>query len=161
MLKYKSSKMISIPMFSKLTVYGLEQFINIPNYEIANADIIRKASGIYLKVSFYITKKENEIKNKSVGLDFGIKTSIVTSDGDSFSCNKQESEYLKFLQKQLHRKQKGSKRYWKLRNQNKKEYEHISNQNKNVAKKIGEKLYKENAVIEWQVEQIAKWKKKK
>ena len=62
MLKIKSSKMVSIPMFPKLTVYGLEQFINIPNYEIANADIIRKASGIYIKVSVYVPKRENEIK---------------------------------------------------------------------------------------------------
>src|SRR5574344_2160843 len=155
MLKIKSSKTISIPMFSKLTVYGLEQFINIPNYEIANADIIRKASGIYLKVSVYIPKKENEIKNKTVGLDFGIKTSITTSDGEFFNCDKQESEYLKFLQKQLYKKQKGSKRYWKLRNQIQKEYEHISNQKKDVANKIVAKLEKENDVIYFQDEQIS------
>lgn len=161
MLKIKSSKMISIPMFPKLIVYGLEQFINIPNYEIANADIIRKASGIYLKVSVYVPKKENKIKNKSVGLDFGIKASITTSDGDSFNCNKQESEYLKFLQKQLHRKQKGSKRYWKLRNQIQKEYEHISNQKKDIANKIVAKLEKENDIIYFQDEQISNWKKKK
>ena len=161
MLKIKSSKMVTIPMFPKLIVYGLEQFINIPNYEIANTDIIRKASGIYLKVSVYVPKKEKEIKNKSVGLDFGIKTSIVTSDGDSFNCNKQESEYLKFLQKQLHRKQQGSKRYWKLRNQIQKEYEHISNQKKDIANKIVSKLEKENDVIYFQDEQISNWKKKK
>ena len=161
MLKIKSFKMVSIPMFPKLTVYGLEQFINIPNYEIANADIIRKASGIYLKVSVYVPKKENEIKNKTVGLDFGIKTAITTSDGDFFDCNKQESEHLKFLQKQLHRKQQGSKRYWKLRNQIQKEYEHISNQKKDIANKIVAKLSKENDVIYFQDEQISNWKKKK
>lgn len=161
MLKVKSSKMISIPMFSKLKVYGLEQFINIPNYEIANADITRKASGIYIKVSVYIPKKDKEIKNKSVGLDFGIKTSITTSDGEFFNCDKQESEYLKFLQKQLHKKQKGSKRYWKLRNQIQKEYEHISNQKKDIANKIVAKLEKENDVIYFQDEQISKWKVKK
>ena len=81
--------------------------------------------------------------------------------GDFFNCNKQETEYLKFLQKQLHRKQKGSKRYWKLRNQIQKEYEHISNQKKDVANKIVAKLLKENDLIYFQDEQIKKWKKVK
>lgn len=163
MLKIKSSKRISIPMFKNLCVYGLEQFINIPNYEIANAVLIRKASGIYIHIGVYFPKLNNEykLKNKNIGLDFGIKTAITTSDGDFFECDKQETEQLKFLQKQLHKKQKGSKRYWKLRNQIRKEYEHISNQKKDVANKIVHKLLSENDIIYFQDEQISKWSKKK
>ena len=63
--------------------------------------------------------------------------------------------------KQLHKKQKGSKRYWKLRNQIQKEYEHISNQKKDVANKIVAKLLKENDMIYFQDEQIANWNKSK
>ena len=162
-IQIKSSKIVGISGFPKLTVYGLKQFINIPNYEVANANLIRRASGYYIMVTVFFPKNntEKKIKNKSVGLDFGIKTAITTSDGDFFNCNKQETEYLKFLQKQLHKKQKGSKRYWKLRNQIQKEYEHISNQKNDVANKIVAKLLKENDIIYFQDEQIDKWRKVK
>ncbi len=160
-IKIKSSNVVGISGFPKISVYGLEQFVNIPGYEVANANLIRKASGYYLMVTVFFPKNNlgKKIKNKSVGLDFGIKTAITTSDGDFFDCNKQETEYLKFLQKQLHKKQKGSKRYWRLRNQIRKEYEHISNQKKDVANKIISKLLRENDVIYFQDEQISKWKK--
>ena len=162
-IQIKSSKVVGISGFKRLSVYGLEQFINIPDYEVANANLVRRASGYYIMVTVFFPKNNTgkRIKNKSVGLDFGIKTSIVTSDGDFFDCNKQETEYLKYLMKQLHKKQKGSKRYWKLRNQIQKEYEHISNQKKDVANKIVAKLLKENDMIYFQDEQVANWKKKK
>ena len=162
-IKIKSSKIISIPYFKNLIVYGLEQFINIPNFEVANANLIRKSSGFYIKVTVFIPKSNFNRKetNKSVGLDFGIKTAITTSDGEKFDCNKQETDKLKFLQKQFHKKVKGSKRYYKLLNQIRKEYEHISNQKKDVANKIVAHLLKENDVIYFQDEQISKWKKKK
>ena len=115
MLKIKSSKTVSIPMFRKLSVYGLEQFINIPNFEVANSNLIRKSSGFYIMVTVFFPKESNIVKtNKTVGLDFGIKTAITTSDGEKFDCNKQETEHLKYLQRQLHKKQKDSKRYYKL-----------------------------------------------
>ena len=162
-IKIKSSKIISIPYFKNLIVYGLEQFINIPNFEVANANLIRKSSGFYIKVTVFIPKSNFNRKetNKSVGLDFGIKTAITTSDGEKFDCNKQETDKLKFLQKQLHKKTKGSKRYYKLLSQIRKEYEHISNQKDDVANKIVVHLLKENDVIYFQDEQISKWKKKK
>ena len=162
-IKIKSSKKVSIPGFPKLSVYGLEQFVNIPDYEVANANLVRRASGFYIMVTVFFPKNSNgkKIKNKSVGLDFGIKTAITTSDGEFFDCNKQETEYLKYLMKQLHKKEKGSKRYWKLRNQIQKEYEHISNQKKDVANKIVAKLLKENDMIYYQDEQITNWKKSK
>ena len=162
-IKIKSSKMIFIPSLKNITVYGLEQFINIPNFEIANANLIRKSSGFYIKVTVFIPKSNFNRKetNKSVGLDFGIKTAITTSDGEKFDCNKQETDKLKFLQKQLHKKVKGSKRYYKLLSQIRKEYEHISNQKDDVANKIVSHLLKNYDVIYFQDEQIAKWKKKK
>ena len=55
-IKIKSSKIISIPYFKNLIVYGLEQFINIPNFEVANANLIRKSSGFYIKVTVFIPK---------------------------------------------------------------------------------------------------------
>ena len=129
---------ITIPGFSKLKVYGLDQLKKFENYEIADGRFVRKVSGFYVKVSICVEKKNNiQKKNyKEVGLDFGIKDNIITSDGEKFNCNVQESEQLKFLQKQLHRKQKGSKRYYKLLRQIKCEYEHLSNKKADETNKL-------------------------
>ena len=161
MLKIKSSKQISIPSFRKLSVYGLEQFINFPEYEIANANIVKKASGIYIKISVLIPKQSMQRKStgKTVGLDFGIKDNITTSDGEKFNCSVQESDYLKFLQRKLSKKQKGSKRYYKCLNQLQKEYEHLTNKRNDDSNKLISYLKKEYDIIYYQDEQIAKWRK--
>ena len=161
MLKIKSSKQISIPSFRKLSVYGLEQFINFPKYEIANANIVKKASGIYIKISVLIPKQSMQRKStgKTVGLDFGIKDNIITSDGEKFNCSVQESDYLKFLQRKLSKKQKGSKRYYKCLNQLQKEHEHLTNKRNDDSNKLISYLKKEYDIIYYQDEQIAKWRK--
>lgn len=161
MLKIKSSKQISIPSFRKLSVYGLEQFINFPEYEIANANIVKKASGIYIKISVLIPKQSMQRKStgKTVGLDFGIKDNITTSDGEKFNCSVQESDYLKFLQRKLSKKQKGSKRYYKCLNKLQKEYEHLTNKRNDDSNKLISYLKKEYDIIYFQDEQIAKWRK--
>src|SRR5574344_1568837 len=154
---------VTIPGFSKLKVYGLDQLKKFENYEIADGRFVRKASGFYIKVSVCIEKKNNiQKKNyKEVGLDFGIKDNIITSDGEKFNCNVQESEQLKFLQKQLHRKQEGSKRYYRLLNQIRREYEHLSNKKTDETNKLVHYLKTNYDVIYFQDEQIANWKKKK
>ena len=154
---------ITIPGFSKLKVYGLNQLKKFENYEIADGRFIKKASGYYIHLSVCIEKKSIISKKnyKEVGLDFGIKDNIITSDGEKFNCNVQESEQLKFLQKQLHRKQIGSKRYYKLRNQIQKEYEHLSNKKKDETKKLISYLTKNYDIIYFQDESISEWKKKK
>lgn len=104
------------------------------------------------------TKKKNY---KELGLDFGIKDNIVTSDGEKFNCNAQESEQLKFLQKQLHRKQKGSKRYYKLLKQIKCEYEHLSNKKADETNKLISYFLKNYDIIYFQDENLSEWKKNK
>ena len=154
---------ITIPGFSKLKVYGLDQLKKYNEYEIADGRFIRKASGFYIKVSICLNK-ENKVQKKNykeVGLDFGIKDNIITSDGEKFNCNVQESEQLKFLQKQLHRKQKGSKRYYKLLRQIKCEYEHLSNKKTDEANKLIHYLTKNYDIIYFQDENLSEWKNKK
>ena len=160
-LKVLNSKTVSIPGFKKLKVYGLEQFINIPEFEIASPKLVRKASGIYLKVPVCIPKESSKRKltNKEVGLDFGIKDNITTSDGEKFNCSVQETEYLKFLQRKLHKKQKNSKRYYKCLNQLQKEYEHLTNKKNDDSNKLIAYLLKNYDVLYFQDEQISKWKK--
>ena len=155
---------IYLPGFKNLKVYGLHQILNIKDYEIADGRFIKKASGYYIHVSVCINKdlfKQRKQTYKEVGLDFGIKDNITTSDGEKFNCNVRESEYLKFLQKQLHRKQKYSKHYWKLRNQIRKEYEHLTNKKVDATNKLIHYLTSNYDTIYFQDEQISKWKKKK
>lgn len=94
-------------------------------------------------------------------MDFGIRKNITTSDSEKFNCNVPESEQLKFLQKQLHRKQEGSKRYYRLRNQIRREYEHLSNKKTDTSNKLIHYLRTNYDVIYFQDEQIANWQKKK
>ena len=154
---------ITIPGFRNLKVYGLHQILGLKDYELADGRFIKKSSGFYVKCTVCLNKgKGNDVvNNKSVGLDFGIKTSITTSDGEKFNCNVRESEYLKYLQKQMHRKVKNSKRYWKLRNQISKEYEHITNKKTDKSNKLISYLFKNYDMVYFQDEQISKWKKTK
>lgn len=152
---------ITIPGFRNLKVYGLKQLNKFSEYEIADARLIRKASGFYIYVSVCLNKNINQKSKtyKDVGLDFGIKDNIVTSDGEKFNCKVQESEQLKFLQRQMRKKTVGSKRYWKLRNQIQKEYEHLSNKKTDETNKLIHHLKKEYDIVYFQDEQISKWKK--
>lgn len=153
---------ITIPGFKNLKVYGLNQILNLNNFELADGRLVKKASGIYIHVSICLNKENKNNKlYKEVGLDFGIKDNITTSNGEKFNCNVRESEYLKYLQKQLHRKQKDSKRYWRLRNQFRKEYEHLTNKKVDATNKLIHYLTTNYDTIYFQDEQIAKWKKKK
>jgi transposase len=68
--------------------------------ELANANLVKKANGYYLKVTAFINKenwKEQEKNGKEIGLDFGIKTSLTTSEGEKLDVSIQESDRLKTL----------------------------------------------------------------
>jgi putative transposase len=159
MLKIRSSKVVSIPRFKNLTVYGLEQFYG-GDYELANCNIVRKASGIYLKVTVCFNNYPKRVKTgKTIGLDFGIKDNIITSDGEKFSCSERETDYLKFLQRKLSKKTKGSKRYYRLLKQLKVEYEHLSNKKQDACNKLLAHLLEEYDTIFFQDEQIAGWRR--
>ena len=162
-LKIRDNSHITIPGFANSKVYGLDQLKKYKEYELANAKFIRKPSGFYVHITICVPKINNIPKKnyKEVGLDFGIKDNITTSDGEKFNCKVPESDYLKFLQKQLKRKQKGSKHYYKLRNQIQKEYEHLSNKKTYEANKLIHYLTKNYDVIYFQDENISEWKKKK
>lgn len=152
---------ITIPGFKNLKVYGMHQILELKDYEIADGKLLWMPSGFYIKVTVCLNKKEKKDRqptHKEVGLDFGIKDNITTSDGEKFNCKVQESEYLKYLQKHLDKKKKYSKHYYKLINQIRKEYEHLSNKKQDETNKIIHYLKKNYDVIYFQDEQLSKWK---
>lgn len=152
---------ITIPGFRKLRVHGINQLHQFEEFDIADAKLVRKASGYYVKISIMLPKSSRKPTNREVGLDFGIKDSITTSFGDKYNCNVQESGYLKFLSKKLNRnkKQKDSKRRWRCRCQLAREYEHLANVRKDTANKIYHRLVTDYDVIYFQDEQIKNWQK--
>ena len=149
---------ITIPGFKKIRVNGLHK---IEQFEIADAKLVRKASGYYVKISIMLPKSSRKPTNREVGLDFGIKDSITTSNGDKYNCKVQESEYLKYLSKMLnrHKDEKDSKRRWRCKCQLAREYEHLANKRKDIANKIYNKLVTDYDVIYFQDEQIKNWQK--
>jgi len=138
-----------------LPISGLDQ---IPKEaEFANAILFKKASGYYLHVTTYLPKQERIRTGKDVGLDFGIKDTIVTSDGEKFNVKIPESEKLKNLQRRFSKKAPGSKQRERVRRKIQKEYEKIGNQKRDKVNKIVGHLVKTYDTIYMQDEMIKQW----
>jgi len=97
--------------------------------ELANANLVRKPDGYYLKVTCFINKenfKQIETNGKEIGLDFGIKTNITTSEGEKLDVSVGESDRLKRLQRELSRRVKGSNNRRKTIRLIQREYQKLS-----------------------------------
>ena len=97
-----------------LLVHGMKQLPK--DCELANANLVKKADGYYLKVTAYIDKEREKKQNKNgkeIGLDFGVKTTITTSEGEKIDISIGESDQVKALQRKLERQRKGSNNRWK------------------------------------------------
>lgn len=114
-----------------------------------------------MKVTAYINKENFEsirTNGKEIGLDFGIKTNITTSEGEKLNVYVEESERLKKLQRKMFRRVKGSNNRYKTIKSIKREYQKLSNKKQDKANKIVSKLKKYETIV-IQNEQIAKWHK--
>ena len=93
---------------------------------------------------------------KEIGLDFGIKTNITTSDGEKLDVSVEESERLKKLQAKLERQKKGSNRRYKTVKAIRRQYQKLTNRKTDKANKIVHK-FKQYDTIVIQDEQLASW----
>ena len=110
---------------------------------MANANLIHKPDGYYLKVTCYIDKSKmnsNNTNGKEIGIDFGIHTNITTSEGEKLDVSVEESERLKMLQRKLQRQTKGSNNRYKTIKQIRRQYLKLTNKKKDKANKIVHKL---------------------
>ena len=141
-------------------VHGLEQLEN-KNYEYANAKLIQKTSGYYIKLTCFENLTKNRINKpiKEVGLDFGIKTHITTSDNEKFNITIGESERLKGLQRKFARQVKGSNNRYKTLKKIKLEYERLLNKKKDKANKLVNHLCTNYSTVYMQDEMISGWHK--
>ena len=158
----------SFKSFNKVKIQGISGTVLVRTGnqlqiadELANANLVKKPDGYYLKVTAFINKenwKSIQTNGKEIGLDFGIKTSITTSEGEKLDVSVEESERLKKLQRQLFRRVKGSNNRHKTIKLIQKEYQKLSNRKQDKANKIVSKLKKYDRIY-MQDEQISNWHK--
>ena len=158
----------SFKSFNKVKIQGISGkiLLKIGNQlqiadELANANLVRKPDGYYLKVTAYINKenfKEKQKNGKEIGLDFGIKTNITTSEGEKLDVSIEESECLKKLQREMFRKVKESNNRYKTIRSIQREYQKLSNRKQDKANKIVSKLKKYKTIV-MQDEQISNQRK--
>ena len=166
--KFKSKKN-NRPSFTtnnqKGTIYIENGYIKIPKLKsmikikqhrefeglIKSCTVSQTPSGKYFISILAETQiKKLETIDKKVGIDLGIKDFAITSDGDVFSNPKwlrKSEKRLAKLQKDLARKEKGSKNRNKSRIKVAKLYEKITNQRKDYLQKLSSKLIRENQSI--------------
>ena len=135
-------------------VRGLEQ---LEGLELTSANLVRRDTGYYFLITGFRKKSEYEPRGKAVGLDFGIKTHITTSEGVEFSASVPETERLKGLQRKLERQEKGSKNRDKTVVLIRKEHEKLSRRKDDLANKIVHALLSENDLVVLQDENLRGW----
>lgn len=129
---------------------GWVDFFNSRTFEgsIKTVTVSSTPSGKYFISVLIYTLKESPIKkpileSTSVGLDFGIKDLIITSDGEIFENQKyfkRMKSKLRIEQRSLSRKKKGSNNWQKQRKVVAKIYEKITNQRLDYLHKISTQL---------------------
>ena len=159
---YIKGKKVKIAGFKLLKAFGTEQIS--PSWELADAKLILKPSGIYLKQTCYenLTLKDTTKHSqvcKEVGLDYGIKTNITTSENEQFNVMIEESERLKGLQRKKARQTKGSNSYNKTRLKIQREYEKLTNLKNDAANKLVHYLCSNYSTVYMQDEMIGNWHK--
>jgi len=140
---------------NKFKVSGLKQ---IPKEaEIANAILVKRNNDYYIMITCFLPKQKREETGKVVGLDFGIRDNIMTSDGEKFNINIPVSKKTKKLQRGLKNKTKFSSNWKKQMAKVNKSKEHEKQQRKDARNKVVSYLTKKYDVICIQDEAIAEW----
>lgn len=131
--------------------------------EFANANLIHKLDGFYLYVTTYVSKenfKSEPTNGKDIGLDFGVKTSITTSEGDKIDISIGESGQTKALQRKLERQRKGSNNRYKTIKKLRISHQKTTNKKRDMANKFIHKMKAYSHVI-FQDDDIHAWHSEK
>ena len=160
--KYKNTVHIA-GIKRPIRVFGMEQ---IPSgAEFSCARLVKRPSGIYLMLTCFIPNNNAGLAPKdidfdnAIGIDFGIKTTITTSENEKFDISIRESKRLKGLQRKFARQIKGSRGWYNTKHLIKREYEHIANRRRDKANKTYHDLITNHSLIVMQDENIAGWHK--
>jgi putative transposase len=147
------TKRVMIPKFGKkgLRCHFSKEFEGI----IKTSTISRNASGQYfisilVEDNIKIPEKTEIDADKTIGIDLGIKTFAVTSDGEKFENPKylkKSEKKLRKAQRSLSHKTKGSNNRNKARVKVARTHQKISNQRTDFLHKLSTKLISENQTI--------------
>lgn len=129
-----------------LRLFGIGQIK--PEYETANAKLIKRPTGYYVKLTCFENIKLESFSNlkADIGVDFGIKNMLTTSDGEILDVCIAESMKLKKLQRKLSRQIKNSTNYNETKLKIQKEHEKLQNQKRESSNKIVHHLCIHNRV---------------
>lgn len=114
-----TNRKIKLPKLNWVKIKGYRNIDNI-NGKIKSATISREPNGkYYVSVLYEMYDKVPEINHRTiVGIDLGIKKLLTLSDGTTYDNNKYIDKYAKRIkrkQRELARKEKGSKNYYKCK----------------------------------------------
>lgn len=144
-------RVITLPKLKEVPIRGYRNLDYIPG-RIINATVEQLSTGKYY-VSVLVEEKEITTKTtpkKIVGIDLGVKDIVITSDHEKIHNPKYIEKYEKRIrrkQKELARKVKGSKNYYKTKKELAILYQKLKNARKYFIHQITKKLVLENDII--------------
>ena len=152
-----SDNKVRVSKVGKVNVRGLDQFSQDAEWSTAN--IIKKANDYYIHITVYVNKviDKSWVDLPIVGLDFGIKDHITTSNGLKINSIVTITKRIKNLQRKLSRQVKGSKNYIKTIMKIRRSYDRLSNLKEDAANKIVHYLLTHYSNIIIQDENIKGW----
>lgn len=162
--KHNSRQSFKVPQFAKIDWEA--RTLKIPKFKtpfmfkgkytgdlvkVNSVTISKNASGKYfasIQGEFEIPEKEST--GEVIGVDLGIKTLLVDSNGEEIKNEgflKKHIRKLKYLQRQNSKKKKGSNSREKSRIKLAKEYQKVTNQRNNYLHQVSSQLINDNQVI--------------
>jgi putative transposase len=150
---YVSNDKFSVDGFSiKLPVIGTVRLREELRFagKITAATVSREADHWFVSIQIDTEVEKLKPLNKSVGVDLGLKTAVVCSDGQTFDAPKPLNSNLRKLRrfsKQHSRKQKGSKNKEKSRRRLSRLHARIKHIRQDWTHKVTTKLIRKNQVI--------------
>ena len=161
------TRFIKLPKLGKVKIRGFRNKDRIEG-KILNATISRETTNKYY-VSVVVVGDiliEKAIPTSIVGIDLGIKDLVITSDGVKYSNDNILMKYekrLKRLQRELSRREKGSKNYLKTKEKIARVHSKIKNYRKHYLNDIANEIVDEHDIIvteDLKVQDMFKDKKK-
>ncbi len=126
------------------------------NYKVASGILHRNPLGLYLLVTLELPDIEKIVPTQELGVDFGVKDSLVFSDGTVINTNF-DTLAIRKTQKALSKKVRGSNNYKKCRTKLGVKHKKLDNRKKDLTNKLVNKL--EDYKVYFQDEMISNWKK--
>lgn len=148
---YLEGKIVTSNNKIKVPIFGwLKCSENLPNCEIKNVVISKKANQWFISFKIPFSKQSTNNSNKIVGVDLGIKTLATLSDGKTFEnlkSYKANKRKLKLLQRKASKKKLGSNNRKKANEKVAKLHYKVANVRKDSIHKLTTYLAKNHSEI--------------